>query len=273
MKFGIAAAHYTDTHGFEAGMRQIRADGYDCIDYSEFIDTETARFHCSDAEFDAAIRRERAIIENAGLEISQAHGPWRWPAQDATEEDRRERFEKMLRAIRGTALLGCRHLVIHPLMPWGRVEADAQLAHDINLDFMTRLCRAAAKYDVVICLENMPFRQQSMATPEACLRFVREIDDPNFRMCLDTGHCAVHGIRPGDAVRMLGKEMLKVLHVHDNDGERDRHWYPYEGVIDWRDFGTALREIGFDGSLSLESNVIPGRERELYDAARRLSGR
>ena len=66
---------------------------------------------------------------------------------------------------------------------------------------------------------------------------------------------------------------MKVLHVHDNDGERDRHWYPYGGVIDWNDFGAALREIGFDGTLSLESNVIPGRERELYEAARRLAGK
>ena len=270
MKIGITAAHYTESRGFEEGLRQIRADGYDCIDYSEFSNPESEKFRCPELEFDDLMRRERAFIESLGLEISQSHAPWSGPSQDATEADRRAQFEKMSRAIRGTALLGCRFFVIHPIMPWGKVDADASFTHAVNLDFMGRLCRVAEHYGVTVCLENMPFRQQSLATPEACLRLVREIGESNFGMCLDTGHCTMHGINPGDAVRMLGREVLKALHVHDNDGEKDRHWYPYSGVIDWDDFGAALREIGFDGTLSLESNVIPGRERELHEAARRL---
>ena len=271
MKIGITAAHYIATHGFEEGLRRIRADGYECIDYSEFVDTETPRFCCSDAEFDARIEKERGFIAGLGLEISQTHGPWRWPARDSTVEDRRERFEKMSRAIRGTALLGCRNFVIHPIMPWGRIDTDAAVTYEINLEFMSRLCQVAEKYAVTVCLENMPMRHQSLVTPEHCLRLVREVGAGNFKICLDTGHCTIHKIAPGDAVRMLGKEMLAALHVHDNDGEKDRHWYPYSGVIDWSDFGAALREIGFTGTLSLESGVIPGRESELYELARRLT--
>ena len=44
------------------------------------------------------------------------------------------------------------------------------------------------------------------------------------------------------------------------------HWRPYTGVIDWDDFSNALTEIGFDGSMSLETYVphsVPnGPERE-----------
>ena len=273
LKIGITSAHYTAVHGFEEGLRRIRADGYECIDYSEFVNTETPRFGCSDAEFDAIVEKERKFIGSLGLEISQTHGPWRWPSQDATVEDRRERFEKMSRAIRGTALLGCRNFVIHPIMPWGRFDTDASVTHAINLDFMSRLCQVAEKYGVTVCLENMPMHHQSLVTPEHCLRLVREVGADNFKICLDTGHCIIHGVNPGDAVRMLGRDMLAALHVHDNDGEKDRHWYPYSGVIDWSDFSAALREIGFAGTLSLESGVIPGRESELYELARRLTGR
>ena len=85
------------------------------------------------------------------------------------------------------------------------------------------------------------------------LDFVRKINSPWLRICLDTGHCAVFGIQPADAVRMLGKDMLKTLHVHDNDGVQDRHWIPFTGVIDWVDFRHALQEIGFDGCLSIET--------------------
>ena len=77
MKIGITASHYTDTHGFEAGLLLIRADGYDCIDYSDFADTEKEKFRCSDAEFDSLIEKECSFIESLGLEITQTHGPWR----------------------------------------------------------------------------------------------------------------------------------------------------------------------------------------------------
>ncbi|MBP5767054.1 MAG: sugar phosphate isomerase/epimerase, partial [Clostridia bacterium] len=92
----------------------------------------------------------------------------------------------------------------------------------------------------------------------------------NFKVCLDTGHCAVCGVKAGDAVRETGKEYLAVLHVHDNNGRGDFHWLPYFGVIDWRDFTAALKEIGYDGSLSLETNVpggVPEAAREPMELA------
>ena len=72
-------------------------------------------------------------------------------------------------------------------------------------------------------------------------------------MCLDTGHENVVTHSAGDAVRLLGTDYMRVLHVHDNDGIGDRHWRMYEGTTDWEDFSNALFEIGFDGTLSLET--------------------
>ena len=56
-----------------------------------------------------------------------------------------------------------------------------------------------------------------------------------------------------------------MLHVHDNNGKYDQHLVPLMGVIDFKEFGKALKEIGFDGVFSLEldlSNFLPGAERE-----------
>ena len=53
-------------------------------------------------------------------------------------------------------------------------------------------------------------------------------------------------------MRALGSR-LKVLHVHDNDGVSDRHAIPFSGVTDWEDFAVALKEVGFNGVLSLEA--------------------
>ena len=77
----------------------------------------------------------------------------------------------------------------------------------------------------------------------------------------------MHHLTPGDAVRMIGIENLYAVHIHDNDGVRDLHQTPFNGVIDWTDFGLALHEIGFAGVVSLETAVsekipIPLREYE-----------
>lgn len=124
-------------------------------------------------------------------------------------------------------------------------------------------------------------RALSNSRPEAILRAVKEINSPFFRVCLDTGHCAVFGDSPADAVRLIGKEYLSTLHVHDNDGCGDCHWLPGAGVIDWQDFSDALAEIGFEGSVSLETAVdgnIPEPDREaaeiaLFNTVRKIARR
>lgn len=60
---------------------------------------------------------------------------------------------------------------------------------------------------------------------------------------------------PADAVRLIGREYLYSLHIHDNDGVKDQHKNPFSGVIDWTDFGKALNEIGYQGVISLETSV------------------
>ena len=281
MKIGIGNAPYIKRLGFEKAHEFIRMQGYECVDYQCFINTGTPLFEKTGREFDAEVARHRAVIEANGLEISQTHAPWRWPAQDAAPEDRAERFEKMAVSIRGTALLGCKNFVIHPLLPWLDFAGEPEKLRELNLEFMSRLCRVAEENGVVICFENMPMPRVSMASPEACLNFAREINSPNFKICLDTGHCTMLGVTPGDAVRMLGKEMLQVLHVHDNNGQYDLHWVPCTGTIDWDDFRSALQEIGFDGCLSLETAPPPKftgemlqlQERSLYLSACKLAGR
>ena len=69
--------------------------------------------------------------------------------------------------------------------------------------------------------------------------------------------------------------------VHDNDGVNDLHWLPYTGVIDWEDFSSSLDEIGFEGTVSLETavpkkipeDIRPLQELSLSRIAYRIAGR
>ena len=124
---------------------------------------------------------------------------------------------------------------------------------EINLTFMRKLLETAKEYGITICFENMPMNNFSISKPEDILEFVKAINDDNFKICLDTGHLARFQVsKTGDAIRLLG-DNIKVLHTHDNMGDSDTHQFPYTGIIDWKDFEKALKDINFDGVLSMET--------------------
>ena len=262
MKIGIAANIYKNLYQRwgEDKYKKLKNFGYDAVDY-DMSDTNQDIYSCTEEEFKNKLLHERKLADDAGIEIHQVHGPWRWPARDFLAEDRAERMEKMKKSIRGTAIMGCKYWVIHPIMPHGTEDigtGNEQETWDMNLEFMSELLKTAKEFEVVICFENMPMHKFSLATPSQILKFVKTINDDNFKICLDTGHVSVFPkLNAGDAVRELGKE-IKVLHVHDNRFERDLHLMPYFGIIDWEDFAKSLDEIGFEDVFSLES-VIPDK--------------
>lgn len=270
MKIGIESdAYFHDERliDYEKGMERMRCHGYDGLDFQNFISTTSDLFACSPSEFERKLTHVRTCAADNGLEIHQAHAPGRYPPQDATDADRAERFERKSQALYGCALLGCPYMVVHPILPYGtKVNVNPEGVWEINVEFFSRLTEKAREYGVTLCYENMPFKVFPFSEPEFVLKMAKEIHDPHFRVCLDTGHAALFG-DPADAVRLIGKEYLHTLHVHDNDGQNDRHFIPYTGVIDWARFCDALCEIGYEGYLSLECAVkgsYPAELKEYY---------
>ena len=96
--------------------------------------------------------------------------------------------------------------------------------------------------------------------------FVREINHPNFMMCLDTGHANLckDWHTPAAAIREFS-DLIKVLHVHDNKGKLDEHAAPFFGEIDWIDFSSALQETDFSGVISLECAPTEKLPRDIRD--------
>lgn len=275
MKIGIQT-NLLDKDGYgrwkENMYIKLKEHGYSCTDYN-MADTESIIYTLPQNESDAFLQREKELARKAGIEISQVHGPWRYPPRDLTVEDRNERMEKMKKSIRATSVLGCKNWVIHPIMPYGENDADTQNAQktwDMNIKFMSELLKTAKEYGVTICLENMPMRKFSLATPEKILKFVKTINDENFKICLDTGHVSVFDdLNMGDEVRRLGDE-IRVLHVHDNKWGADLHLAPYFGIIDWESFANALADIGFNGCFSLETMPAGKLSDNLFEEACRL---
>lgn len=270
MKIGIPFNPYGTAHARygEQCFVKLAQQGFSAVDYG-MTSTETELYTMSLSDLEQKMLADKAAAAEAGIEISQVHGPWRYPPQDSTAELRQERMEKMKKSIWATRVLGCKYWVVHPIMPYGTADldtGDAQKTWDLNIEFMSELLAYAKSQDVTICLENMPMRRFSIATPSQILKFVKTMNDEHFKICLDTGHVAVFAnLSAGDAVRELGKE-IKIFHIHDNMGNSDAHMWPTKGITNWEDFVKALKEIDFPGVFSLETKFPPMQEDEAFEA-------
>ena len=274
MKIGIGAGAY-GRYGISEGAKKARAHGYECYDFGRFVSTETEFFLQAEAAFKAELLDYKRAIEAEGVCVWQTHSPWRHPARDFTPEDRAERLNAFLKAVRGSGYLGAKHFVLHAIMPFGTNSPEhPELMRDMNAEFMGRLAIEAREYGVEhICIENLPFPALPINHTYQCLDFAKrmnkETNSDIFKVCLDTGHANFCGEKPADAVRLIGKEYLGALHVHDNNGLADQHARPGFGNIDWDDFSDALAEIGFEGSVNFETSVpasiTDGEERDALE--------
>lgn len=271
MKLGI-----TETSIGKYGADRFKKMAELGFGYADFqlAQTKDAWYTADEDTLLRMIAETNNALSDAGVIVHQAHGPWdQSTLQQSTPEERAARMNEMRRSIRITAMLGCKNWVIHPNMPFGTHDLDngrAEETWEYNLSFMRELLPFAKEQGVTICLENMPMVRFSISKPAEILKFVREMGDDNFKICLDTGHVNVfEGLNLGDAVRLFGNE-LRAMHVHDNDGRRDSHQFPYFGTAGWEDFGAALREIGYDGVFSFETGPSWDMPQPLFDDACRL---
>lgn len=259
MKIGIGFNPYGNGHARYGDDKfvKIKKHGFSAIDFN-MANTETDIYTLPEDDLCEKMTAFKTEAAEAGIEISQVHGPWRYPPRDCTDEDRAERTEKMKRSILACKMLGCKNWVVHPIMPFGINDLDTgkeSETWELNVKFLSELVSFAKQHEVTVCLENMPFTHFSISKPEKILKLVKEIDSENLKVCLDTGHVAVFPeLSIGNEVHRLG-DYLKVLHVHDNMGDRDAHLWPTKGVIDWAEFATALKKTGYTGIFSLETSA------------------
>jgi len=231
----------------------MKEDGFQALNEASFASLKSSYYIMSDEEVKHRMETRRSALEALGLYVNQTHGPC--PTDDSSEASRDANFAMTVRSIRGAKWIGATDIVIHPLMPKSpEYENEPQKVFELNLNWVKRLLPYAKDMNVRLNIENMPYRGLEIAHMETLVKLVKEIDDPYFGLCLDTGHCTSVGDSLPDVTRMCG-DKLYTTHVHDNNLTQDLHLIPFTGKVNWQEFREALFEIGYDGVISLECNM------------------
>ncbi|MDW8317248.1 MAG: sugar phosphate isomerase/epimerase family protein [Anaerolineae bacterium] len=202
---------------------------------------------------DLDFRRGAEIIKEHGLGVSccAAMGPDR----DLVHPDPaiRENGMAYIRgAIEATAALGATNLVGPIYSAVGRTwqMTDEERARDTDLlvENLSRLADYARPYGVVLCIEPLNrFETSFINLATQAIEVVDRVNSPHCQVMLDTFHMNIEEKSLGEAIRAAGPR-LKHLHACEND-----RGAPGSGHVPWHDVAEALRAIGYEGPVVIES--------------------
>jgi len=153
-----------------------------------------------------------------------------------------------------TADLGA-HLMCGPLYAGLGVMTGSRRT-DKEWNWAVKGLRAAAiraeKRGVCLCLEPLNrFETYFLNTLQDAARLVHDIGAPNVKIHFDTFHCNIEVQHPAEALRAVAKDLG---HVHISENDRGT---PGTGHVDWKGILKVLKEIRYDGWLTIESFAQP----------------
>ena len=256
LKIGIKSDAYFGFDNCDKGMALMKAHGYDGFDYQGLASVpKSPLYKMSDEEMRAYLTKVKESAKANGLEIYQLHGAL--PCVDfATEEGCQTQIQHFKRSILGAKYLGCPKIVVHPFMPYLDREGlivEKEIA--LNVRLFKQLAPFAREYGVTVCIENVAVpKEVALSYLGNIKRVLDEVNDEYIKCCLDTGHFESLGRDIYEDICTLG-DGLAALHVHDSAFGQDRHNLPFQGLVDWEGFTRGLKAIGFNGVMSLETQI------------------
>ncbi len=204
--------------------------------------------------------RIRKGLEKSGVRPRTIHTPMSGINLTSTvEEIRKDSIARIADSMRLMGELGGDTAIVHPTGWPGPGEPAASLenmglATEIAHRSVCELIPVAENTGVRIALENLPaagIPSRPLTSMQELRAFIAGFPSDHVGLCLDTGHACISGFDPADQAR-VASERLMALHMQDVDGERDCHWIPGQGVINWSEFGAALEAIQFNGARTFE---------------------
>lgn len=148
------------------------------------------------------------------------------------------------------ALLGAETLVGPMYSPCGRLVGRGPTEQEWAR--AVEVLRAAAEYadrvGVNLAVEPLNrFETYFLNCAEQAVRLIDAVGHPRLGMLYDTFHANIEQKDPVGAVRVAGS---RINHVHISENDRST---PGEGHVPWPETFAALREIGYDGWLTVEA--------------------
>jgi sugar phosphate isomerase/epimerase len=276
MKFGASVWPFRWDPPYDEAIPRIARLGYKALELIAWTPEDLASYYTP-----TKVKELRNIIKNEGVElsgfVSSSHG-----MASPNQNEREKAIEYFKRHVEvgkelGTGIVNTVGdqpfayefpiLTILPLVQKFQMEIPSGLDWDRNwkdyVDVVHRcgeICEAAG---MRYAIEPHPYCW--VANAAGVLRLMDQVGCASVGVNLDVSHFFPVGDIPHVAIYQLGKHIFH-LHISDNDGATNVHWRPGGGKIDWDAALRALKDVGFDGVVSVEIEDGPGVSRGVRPA-------
>ncbi len=196
------------------------------------------------------LKRALKIVKKQKMTINSVHFPYSVFWLDLIcpwENDRIDIFNTAKKLFNIMDKFNPKAYVFHPGGPTSFKAEEREKYMGLLIDAVNHLADCTT---VPICIENMVLGNMTNG-----LEQLKEYSDKCEKgyVVIDTNHFLTD--RPEDAIKAIGKDKLKALHISDNDFIYERHWLPGKGANDWNKIIGALEEIGYEGAFNYEINM------------------
>jgi D-psicose/D-tagatose/L-ribulose 3-epimerase len=198
-------------------------------------------------------REAAAMVKDYGLGVSScvAMGPDR----DLIHEDPAIRANGMgyIRdCIDTNEVLGATNLVgpIYATVgrTWQATPEERASFTDLLVENLSQLAQYAGDHGVKMGIEPLNrFETSVINLADQVLEVVNRVDHPSCQIMLDTFHMNIEEKSLGDAIRAAGPHLI---HLHACENDRGA---PGSGNVTWDEVAGALKDIGYDGPVVIES--------------------
>ena len=154
------------------------------------------------------------------------------------------------RAIDCCAALGATHLVGPFHSALGEFSGAGPTSDEWKwgVESMRASAEHAGENNVVLAVECLHRVETYLLNTHAdSARFAKEVDHDHCRIMYDTFHANIEEKNIADAIR-AGGSMIAHVHISENDRST-----PGSGNVAWDDTFNTLKEIGYDGWLTVEA--------------------
>jgi len=271
MRFGASVWPFQWDAPYDDGIRRIAKLGFTAIELIAWSREALEEYYTP-----ATIKHLRDVLADEGLVLSEFVSTPRGMASP-DRQTRAAAVEHFKRAAEVAVALGADiinavssypfeiaapHITVLPHVQMFQVDYPAGLDWQQNwldyVDVVRRCCTICEDANLRFALEPHPHRYMTGAA--SMLRLIEHVQSPALGMNLDPSHLFPLGELSHAVVYQL-RDRIFHCHFSDNDGLTNVHWRPGKGKIDWEALMRALREVGYDGALSIELEDVPGVSR------------
>ena len=244
MQIGVNGWVWTspvNTEEFTKRAPQVRKMGFDLFEFG------------IEGTGDLDYARAGAVARDNGLAVSvcAAMGPDR-DLIHPDESIRTNGMDYVRHCIEAAQQVGANN-VVGPLYSavgrtWQSTEDERRRDTDLLVEQLRLLSAHAGEHGVTLCVEPLNrFETSFMNLAQQAIDVVDRVDHPACGILLDTFHMNIEERSIGGAIRAAGPR-LKHLHSCEND-----RGAPGSGHVPWKEVADALKAIGYDGPVVIES--------------------